>query len=129
MVNSDRGYLLPPEPSDKISFSARDLLTRLVREGGAIRGRIISLTEPLWFHRGTSPDSAVEIAVVRELLQTGLIEFWMNSIQGEELYRASQAGRERAGKKAVADAAQSAKHYVHQKLSPARKRRGTFIPT
>jgi|ERR1700686_3366102 hypothetical protein len=98
--------------SDKLSFSARDLLTRLVREDGAIRGKITSLAEPLWFYRGTCPEIALQIEDVRELLQNGLIEFWKDSIQfGEELYRASAAGLEKAGRKAVADAARSATHY------------------
>jgi len=117
---------LPPQPSsDEISFSARDLLTRLVREDGAIRGRITSLTEQLWFHRGTSPDSALQIADVRELLQSGLIEFWRDWMEaGEELFRASESGRERAGRKAVADATKSATHYVNQKQSVGKKRHG-----
>ena len=98
--------------SDKLSFSARDLLTRLVREDGAIRGKITNLAEPLWFHRGTCPEIAVQIEDVRELLQNGLIEFWKDSIQfGEELYRASATGLERAGRRAMADAARSATHY------------------
>jgi len=110
--------------SDGLSFSARDLLTRLVREDGAIRCEITSLTEPLWFHRGACPEIAVQIADVRELLQNGFIEFWKDSIQpGEELYRASAAGLERAGRKAVADAARSATHYDCQKQSPGQKRR------
>jgi hypothetical protein len=97
---------------DGLSFSARDLLTRLVREDGAIRGKITNLTEPLWFRRGTCPEIAVQIADVRELLQNGLIEFWKDSTQfQEQLYRASAAGLERAGRKAVADAARSAMHY------------------
>jgi len=43
------------QPTDGLSFSARDLLARLVREDGAIRGRLTILTEPLWLHRGTCP--------------------------------------------------------------------------
>ena len=113
-VNS-RSFLLEKGDipmSDNLSFSARDLLTRLVREDGAIRGKITNLAEPLWFHRGTCPDIAAQIEDVRELLQNGLIEFWKDSIQfGEELYRASAKGLERAGKRAVADAARSAAHY------------------
>ena len=97
---------------DGLSFSARDLLTRLVREDGAIRGKITNLTEPLWFRRGTCPEIAVQIADVRELLQNGLIEFWKDSTQfQEQLYRASVVGLERAGGRAVADAARSATHY------------------
>ena|SRR5579864_2148992 len=121
MANSDLSYLLPPinnvfQLTEGLSFSARDLLTRLVREEGTIRGRVMSLTEPLWFHRGTCPEIALQIADVRELLHHGLIEFWKDWIQpGEELYRASAAGLERAGRKAVADAARSAKHYEYRK--------------
>lgn len=112
--------------SDGLSFSARDLLTRLVREDGSIRGKITSLTEPLWFHQGNCPEIAVQIADVRELLQNALIEFWKDWIQyGEELYRASAAGRKGAGRKAVADAARSATHYDCQEQSPGQKRRGT----
>src|ERR1700737_4230623 len=98
--------------SDGLSFSACDLLTRLVREDGTIRGKIPSLTEPLWFHRGACPGTPVQTADGRELLRNGLIEFWKDWIQsGEQLYRVSAAGQERAGRKAVADAAKSATHY------------------
>jgi hypothetical protein len=112
MANSNASCVSPPPPGDEISFSARDLLTRLVREDGAIRGCVTGLTEPLWFHVGRCPEIAVQVADVRELLQHGLIEFWKDWIQpGEQLYRASEAGRERAGKKAIADAARSATQY------------------
>jgi hypothetical protein len=124
MVNSD--LMSPPQASAELSFSARDLLTRLVREDGVIRGKITNLTDPLWFHQGTCPEIALQIEDVRELLQNGLIEFWMDWIQsGQELYRATEAGREKAGKKAVADAARSATHYVYKKQSLAHKRRGS----
>src|ERR1700694_2982676 len=127
MVNADLSCISPTQQSDGLSFSARDLLTRLVREDGAIRGKITSLTEPLWFHRGHCPEIAVQIADVRELLQNGLIEFWKDGIQsGEESsYRASAAGRKGAGRKAVADAARSATHYDYRQQSPGQKRRGT----
>ena len=125
MVNADLSCISPTQQSDGLSFSARDLLTRLVREDGAIRGKITSLTDPLWFHQGTCPEIAVQITDVRELVQNRLIEFWKDWIQpGQELYRASKAGREKAGKKAVADATRSATHYVYQKQSLAHKRRG-----
>ena len=128
MVNSDLSCISPPQPSDGLSFSARDLLTRLVREDGAIRGKITNLTDPLWFHQGTCPEIAVQIMDVRELLQHGLIEFWKDWIQpGQELYRGSEAGREKAGKRAVADADRSARHYVYQKQSRGQKRYGTTI--
>jgi hypothetical protein len=128
MVNSDLSCISPTPPSNGLSFSARDLLTRLVREDGAIRGKITSLTDPLWFNQGTCHEIAVQITDVRELLQHGLIEFWKDWIQpGQELYRASEAGREKAGKKAVADAARSARHYAYQKKSPGQKRYGTTI--
>ena len=58
-----------------LSFSAHDLLMRLVRENRAIRGKITKLAEPLWFHHGSYPEAAVQIADVRELLQHRLIEF------------------------------------------------------
>jgi hypothetical protein len=118
MANSNGSCVSPPQPGDEISFSARDLLTRLVREDAAIRGRVTSLTQPLWFHVGCRPQIAVQVGDVRELLQHGLIEFWKDWIQpGEELYRASEAGKERAGKKAIADAARSATQYGQQRLS------------
>jgi hypothetical protein len=118
--------IMAPQPSDGLSFSARDLLTRLVREDGAIRGKITSLMEPLWFHRGTGPEITVEIADVRELVQSGLIEFWKHAIQSEEeLYRASPAGRESAGKNAVADAARSARPYESRKPLFRQKQGGT----
>jgi len=129
MASLDLNYLVPPikrvfQRSEGLSFSARDLLTRLVREDGVIRGKTTNLTDPLWFHQGTCPEIAVQITDVRELLQHGLIEFWKDWIQpGQELYRPSEAGREKAGKKAVADAARSATHYVYQKQSLAHKRR------
>jgi len=120
MANSDGIDLSPPQPIDEISFAARDLLARLVREDGAIRGRITSISEPLWFHVGCCPEIAIRVADVRELLQHGLIEFWKDWIQpGEELYRASGAGREMAGAKAVADAARSATQYGQPRLSRA----------
>jgi hypothetical protein len=99
--------------SDALSFSALDLITRLVREDGAIRGKITSLVEPLWFHCGGRPETALEIADLRELLLNGLIEFWKDWIpSGEELYHASAAGKESAGPDAVADAARSATRYI-----------------
>jgi hypothetical protein len=102
--------------SGGLSFSARDLLTRLVREDGAIRGKITSLTEPLWFHLRSCPEIAVQMVDVRELLQNGLIEFSKDSIEsGEQLYRASAAGGKEAGNKAIADAARSATHYEYRK--------------
>jgi hypothetical protein len=124
MAQSNAGFVSPPQPGDEMSFSARDLLTRLVREDGAIRGRITNLSEPLWFHLGSCPEIAVQIADVRELLHHGLIEFWKDWIQPrEELYRASETGRERAGKNAIADAAKSATNYVYHKQSAGRRPR------
>jgi hypothetical protein len=103
-------------------------LTRLVREDGAVRGKITSLTEPLWFHRGACPEIALQSADVRELMQNGLIEYWKNAIQsGEELYRASAPGRNGAGRKAVADAARSSTQYDCRKQSPGQKRRGRTV--
>ena len=97
---------------DGLSFSARDLLMRLVREDSAIRGKITNLSEPLWFHPGGYPELAVQIADVRELLQHGLIEFWANwSQRGEELYKPSKTGIKAAGPQAVADARWSATIY------------------
>lgn len=95
-----------------LSFSARDLLIRLVRENRAIRGWITTLSEPLWLHHGGYPEPAVQIADVRELLEHGLIEFSAKWFQrGEELYKPSKAGIRAAGTKAVAQAARSAAIY------------------
>ena len=83
MIKSDPNYPSPPQPSDKLSFSARDLLTRLVREDCAIRGKVTILAEPVWFHQGTCPEITLQIADVRELSQHGFIEFWKEWIQPE----------------------------------------------
>jgi hypothetical protein len=93
-------------PEYSLSFSARDLLVRLVRENRAIRGRITTREEPLWLHHGGDPEPAVQIADVRELLDHGLIEFSASWFQrAEELYKPSNAGIRAAGLKAVAQAA------------------------
>ena len=95
-----------------LSFSARDLLIRLVRENRAIRGNITVLSEPLWLHHGGTPEPAVQIADVRELLDRGLIEFSAHWCQrGEELYKPSNAGIMAAGPGAVAQAKRSAAIY------------------
>ena len=95
-----------------LSFTARDLLVRLVRENRAIRGRITTLAEPLWLHHGGDPEPGVEIADVRELLDHGLIEFSAKWFQRrEELYKPSKAGIQVAGPKAAAQAARSAAIY------------------
>jgi hypothetical protein len=95
-----------------LSFSARDLLVRLVRENRAVRGRLTTLSEPLWLHPGGYPEPAVQIAVVRELLHHGLIEFSANWFQrGEDLYKPSKAGIRAAGPEAVAHATRSAAIY------------------
>jgi hypothetical protein len=99
-------------PECGLSFSARDLLVRLVRQNLAIRGKFKTLSEPLWIHRGGNPEPAAQIADVSELLQCRLIEFsakWDQS--GEELYKPSKAGIIAAGPQAVADATKSATVY------------------
>jgi len=99
-------------PECGLSFSARDLLMRLVRENRAIRGKIKTLSEPLWVHRGGYPEPAAQIADVRELLLYGLIEFSAKWGQREEeLYKPSKAGIIAAGPEAVADATKSAAIY------------------
>ena len=101
-----------PNPECGLSFSARDLLMRLVRENRAIRGKIKTLSEPQWVHQGGYPEPAAQIADVRELLLYGLIEFvskW--GPRGEELYKASKAGIVAAGPEAVVDATRSATIY------------------
>lgn len=98
--------------TDKISFSAKDLLARLVRANAAIRGNPTSSAEPMWFHNAGCLDIAVESADVHELLQAGLIEYQSESCQsGQNLYRASPEGKKMAGREAVADAAKSAAVY------------------
>jgi hypothetical protein len=95
-----------------LSFSAHDLLMRLVRENRAIRGKITKLTEPLWFHHGSYPEATVQIADVRELLQHRLIEFSAKWFQrGEELYKPSEAGIRAAGPDVVAHAKRSSTIY------------------
>jgi hypothetical protein len=95
-----------------LSFSARDLIIRLVRENRAIRGRITALAEPLWLHHGGNPDPAIQIADVRELLDHRLIELSTKWFQrGEELYKVSKAGIQVAGLEAVKQAARSAAIY------------------
>jgi len=95
-----------------LSFSARDLLMRLVREDRSIRGKITTLCEPLWVHGGGYPEAAVQLVDVRDLLQHGLIEFSSETFQrGEELYKASKAGMRAAGPEAVAHARRSATIY------------------
>jgi hypothetical protein len=105
----------PPAVDDSeyaLSFSARDLLIRLVRENRAIRGKITTLSEPLWLHHGGDPEPAVQIGDVRELLDYGLIEFSAKWFQrGEELYKASKAGISAAGPEAVAHATRSGAIY------------------
>ena len=99
-------------PECGLSFSARDLLTRLVRENRAIRGKIETLSEPLWVHEGGYPEPVARISDVRELLQSGFIEFSAKSCQaGEELYKPSKSGIRAAGPDAVADATKSATVY------------------
>jgi hypothetical protein len=96
----------------ELSFSARDLLMRLVRENRAIRGNIKTLSQPLWVHQGGYPEPAAQISDVRELLQYGLIEFSAKWCQrGEELYKPSKAGIRAAGPEATADATKSAMIY------------------
>jgi hypothetical protein len=93
---------LPP-----LSFSARDLLARLVRTGATIRGDPTSATEPVWFCVDRCLKVALQVADVRELMQAGLIER-----QREQLYLASAEGRKAEGRSgAAADAARSATAY------------------
>jgi hypothetical protein len=101
-----------PNSEYGLSFSARDLLMRLVREDRSIRGKITTPCEPLWVHGSGYSEAAVQLADVRELLQHGLIEFSSKWYQrGEELYKASKAGMRAAGPEAVAHARRSAKIY------------------
>jgi hypothetical protein len=101
-----------PACEDGLSFSARDLITRLVRENGSIRGNISSPGKPVWLDRPGNPDKALELSDVRELLLDGLIVSWKAGLlDGEEHYRPSAAGEQVAGPKAAADAARSARKY------------------
>lgn len=95
-----------------LSFSARDLLIRLVRENRAVRGKVTALSDPLRLHRGGCPEPELQIADVRELLDHGLIQFsatWFK--RGEELYTPSKAGMRAAGPGPLADAIKSAAIY------------------
>jgi len=95
-----------------LSFSARDLLVRLVRANASIRSNPANPAEPLWFHDGRCLEVAVQIADQRELLQAGLIEHQSESCRPEEEeYRPSAEGRRTAGWQAIADAAKSAPSY------------------
>lgn len=107
-----RSQVAASGPEFPLSFSAQDLLMRLVREDLAIRGTITNLSEPLCVHRGGYPQAALQLADVRELLQHAFIEFSsMWSQRGEELYKASKAGIKAAGPEAAADARRSAATY------------------
>jgi hypothetical protein len=95
-----------------LSFSARDLLARMVRANAAIRGNPTNPGEPLRFHSGGCLEGALEIADVHELLQAGLIKYQSEGCQsGQNLYRASEEGKRIAGPEAIADAAKSAAAY------------------
>jgi hypothetical protein len=95
-----------------LSFSARDLLARLVRFNGSIRSDPANPGEPLWFHNGWSLEGILQTADIAELLQAGLIEYPSESCGSEEeLYRPSAEGRRTAGWKALADAAKSGASY------------------
>ena len=92
-----------------LSFSARDLITLLVREDGSIRGKI---ADSMWLHRTGCPDRAVALSDVGELLLGGLIvSRKLGLVDSEELYRPSAAGNNLAGTKAIADAERSATQY------------------
>lgn len=93
-----------------LSFFARDLLIRLVRENRAIRGRVTALCEPLWLHPGGWPEPPVQIADVCELLDHGLIEFSAKGLQ-PGVYKPSKAGVRMAGPGPLADAIKSAAIY------------------
>jgi hypothetical protein len=95
-----------------LSFSARDLLVRLVRTNASIRSNPASPAERLWFHDGRCLEVAVQIADKCELLQAGLIEYQSDPCRSKEgLYRPSAEGRRTAGWQAVADAAKSGASY------------------
>ena len=92
---------LPP-----LSFSAKDLLTRLVRSGATIRGNPTIPAEQLWLHNDRCLELPLNIEDVLELLQVGLIEY-----QSEKRFRVSAEGKKVAGREAVADSTRSATLY------------------
>ena len=89
-----------------LSFSARDLLARLVRSEATIRCDLTTPAGAVWFCCPGCFEVALESVVVNELLQAGLIES-----QDTQRYRASAQGKKLAGRDAAADAARSAKGY------------------
>jgi hypothetical protein len=96
----------------KLSFSARDLITRMVRENGSVLGMISNLEEPMLFRRPGTGDEHLQLSDVQELVLNGLIIFWKHAgLNHEELYRPSEAGKKTAGAKAIADAQRSARPY------------------
>jgi hypothetical protein len=95
-----------------LSFSARDLITQMVREGGWIRGNRSRPLEPMCLHRTGCPDKSIQVSDVQELRLKDLIEFWKaGDADGDELYRPSAAGKTIAGAKAAADAERTARKY------------------
>ncbi len=96
----------------QLGFSARDLITQLVREDGSIQGNLSRLEDPVWLHRAGYPNKPVQHSEVRELLLYGLIEYWKaGPVIGHDLYRPSTAGQKAAGTRAAADAERSARRF------------------
>jgi hypothetical protein len=103
---------MPDDIEPGLSFSARDLITQLVRQNGSIRGKTSSFEGPLWLRRAGYPDKEVQLSDVRELLINHLIAFWRAGLlNDEEFYRPSAEGKKVAGTKAVADAERSTRQY------------------
>jgi hypothetical protein len=89
-----------------LSFSAKDLLVRLVRATATIRCDPTNPKAPLWFHNDGCLEVALQVADVSDLLQAGFIE-----CESGPVYRVSAEGKRAAGWSAAADAAKSAATY------------------
>jgi hypothetical protein len=90
----------------ELSFSAEDLLVRLIRANATIRGNPATSTEPPLFRNARCLEVAVSVADVRELLQFGLIEYQCECYRSErKVYRVSLEGKRLAGWQALVDVA------------------------
>jgi hypothetical protein len=89
-----------------LSFSAKDLLVRLIRANATIRGDPATSEEPSWFRNAQCLEVAISVADVRELLQLGLLEYQCECYRpGRKVYRVSREGRRFAGWRSLIDVA------------------------
>jgi hypothetical protein len=89
-----------------LTFSAKDLLVRLVRATATIRCDPTDPKAPLRLHDDGCLEVALQVADVNELLQAGFIKRESGAV-----YRVSVEGKRAAGWAAAADAAKSAATY------------------